>query len=580
MTYDELNEYIKHYIEKDKTQSAIMLTGAWGTGKSYYIRNVLEPYLKANSKHRCAIVSLYGLKNTSEISKHIYFELRTIGSSRKSEAFSTTKAAATIIAKTVLNGMTNMIGFDIGKVDDEDLEKVYSSIDLSNTLVVFEDLERSNIDIIDILGYVNSLTEQDGAKVLLVANENEILKFHLICQPEDNGQITRVLEEEAVNYLRAKEKTISDTVEFEGDTKSAVENIILSFKNPTLTKFLFYIDVFNLCVIFDRQRNYNLRTFTFACQKTIDIFDKFDNVDNIEDRFIKTIFYGVVIFLLKCNNIDDREFLDWEGSDLISTKLGSERYPLYYFCYKYIVMHQFDKSGVKKAFDEHDNLRLFQRKKDLLNEYDVDLDIISNYKFNYEEKIMFALNNIQNRLSDSKDIPFYKYKELAYYLIKCNSVLGFDYSTCKSMMINNIIGLKTLSSDTLKLFSCSEQGYKFENEDEKRQFTDFFREIPSDLIIPQVDLYSYFDKKIDTIYKCSPKELYNLQSFLFIKYRFAEECGNPDENIILLEDFKARINANIEKYSIKMDKIQKFHIRHLIDSLTQCIDKLAQLQNE
>ena len=46
MNYDELNEYIKHYVEKDKTPSAIMLTGGWGTGKSYYIHNFLAPFLK------------------------------------------------------------------------------------------------------------------------------------------------------------------------------------------------------------------------------------------------------------------------------------------------------------------------------------------------------------------------------------------------------------------------------------------------------------------------------------------------------------------------------------------------------
>lgn len=51
MNYNELNEYIKHYVEKDQTQSAIMLTGGWGTGKSYYIPNVLEPFLKENGKH-------------------------------------------------------------------------------------------------------------------------------------------------------------------------------------------------------------------------------------------------------------------------------------------------------------------------------------------------------------------------------------------------------------------------------------------------------------------------------------------------------------------------------------------------
>ena len=45
MNQNELNEYIKHYLEKDKTQSAIMLSAPWGTGKSYYINNVLVPYL-------------------------------------------------------------------------------------------------------------------------------------------------------------------------------------------------------------------------------------------------------------------------------------------------------------------------------------------------------------------------------------------------------------------------------------------------------------------------------------------------------------------------------------------------------
>lgn len=213
MNYDELNEYIKHYVEKDKTQSAIMLTGGWGIGKSYYIRNELEPFLKENGKHRCAIVSLYGLKNTSEISKRIYFELRSIGPSSKNEAKSTAGAAATVVAKTILNGLTSKIGFDIGSISDEDFEKVYSSIDLTNVLVVFEDLERSSIDIIDVLGYVNSLVEQDGAKVLLVANENEILKYHN-SQPDKDGKTYKVPNEETVIYLKVKEKTVSDTIFF------------------------------------------------------------------------------------------------------------------------------------------------------------------------------------------------------------------------------------------------------------------------------------------------------------------------------------------------------------------------------
>ena len=46
MTTKELNDYILNYLKNDKTQSAIMLTAPWGTGKSYYIQNILKPFLE------------------------------------------------------------------------------------------------------------------------------------------------------------------------------------------------------------------------------------------------------------------------------------------------------------------------------------------------------------------------------------------------------------------------------------------------------------------------------------------------------------------------------------------------------
>ena len=50
MTVDELNCYIKHYLEEDKTKTAIMLTGEWGSGKTYYVENVLVPFLQEQKK--------------------------------------------------------------------------------------------------------------------------------------------------------------------------------------------------------------------------------------------------------------------------------------------------------------------------------------------------------------------------------------------------------------------------------------------------------------------------------------------------------------------------------------------------
>ena len=49
MTYDDLNKYIIHYLEHDRTHSAIMLSGPWGSGKSHYIKHSLIPALKKSN---------------------------------------------------------------------------------------------------------------------------------------------------------------------------------------------------------------------------------------------------------------------------------------------------------------------------------------------------------------------------------------------------------------------------------------------------------------------------------------------------------------------------------------------------
>lgn len=181
MTADELNGYIMHYLEEDKTHTAIMLTGEWGSGKTYYVENVLVPFLQREKKNRipflkkgkenrCVVISLYGLEDLSDISKSIYMELRMKALDKDSEAVSTGK----FIAKTVAKGIAGKLGLDVNMSED-DLKRIHSSIDLSDKLLVFEDLERSDIEISKLLGYVNNLVERDGVKVLLVANENEIL---------------------------------------------------------------------------------------------------------------------------------------------------------------------------------------------------------------------------------------------------------------------------------------------------------------------------------------------------------------------------------------------------------------------
>ncbi|MDE5553308.1 MAG: hypothetical protein K2I67_02060, partial [Malacoplasma sp.] len=75
MDTEELNNYFKHYLLEDKTNSAIMLSAPWGTGKSHYIKTELIPFLQKN-KLGYAMISLYGINDLAGISKSLYLELR------------------------------------------------------------------------------------------------------------------------------------------------------------------------------------------------------------------------------------------------------------------------------------------------------------------------------------------------------------------------------------------------------------------------------------------------------------------------------------------------------------------------
>lgn len=302
MTINELNEYILNYYKNDKTHSAIMLTAPWGMGKSYYIKNNLIPSIDTNNERKCIVISLYGLKDTAEISKSIYFELRA----KKLKNISEKANVGIILGKTVLKGIAGFFGIDLTK-NGKDLQKLYESIDLSDKLIIFEDIERSGIDIIELMGYVNNLCEQDGVKVLLVANEKEILKYETkeIEDDESNGKKIKTgkfLTSKSNEYLKIKEKTLSDTIIFPPYVYDALINIMRGFHNDYFNSFLkekaengrvFVVDVIEREIMGDKNiMSYNLRSFIIACQKTIEIYNHLTKGKKHNLEYLKYILFA------------------------------------------------------------------------------------------------------------------------------------------------------------------------------------------------------------------------------------------------------------------------------------------------
>lgn len=456
MTQKELNEYILHYITEDKTRSAIMLTAPWGTGKSYYIQNELIPFLRGNGNHKCIVVSLYGLNELAEISRNIYLEMRTkkvanllndkILKKLPKKLASGSKEignASCGYGKTVLKGLAGKIGIDI-KISDKDLAKIYSSIDLSDKLIVFEDLERSKIDINEVLGYVNNLVEQDGVKVLLVANEDEIMKYEPLVIDDANNKGTAKLYDEITNhknrdftesteeYLKTKEKAVSDTISFEEDYYVAVKNIINSFESGYLSRFAEDNEITDIVELLYLHRITNLRTFIFACQKVVDVLRIIKPKATEDSDFIKTIFYSIIIF---SNRLKNGFKVHWKGNEIFSVELSWDKYPLFRFCYDYIIYQTFDKNKVEESKKALAELRLYDQEK---SSTDNDIKIISSWWVRTEKEVINAVNSVTKRLLNENDISFYAYDNLAFNLVKIKELLGCNIDESKKLLVKNI----------------------------------------------------------------------------------------------------------------------------------------------
>lgn len=602
MTTSELNNYILHYLKKDKTQTAIMLTGEWGSGKTYYIEKDLVPFLKDN-KVTSVVVSLYGLDDISMISKSIYMELRmsTLGG-KHSETVTTGK----VIAKNVLKNITGLAGINLG-LDDKDLTELYESVNLKDKLLILEDVERSNISVTSLLGYVNGLVERDGVKVLLVANENEILRkterkmefdFSKKSDNKKSDNTEKKVPEEVKLYLRIKEKTISDTIQFNGDFEQAVEQIIKGFDNYKLN-MIFQRNQELYKMVSNTVRNIcgkNLRTFIFAIQKTVDIIDKMDSND-YEDDFFECLMFGNICL---SSNIKADEFPKWDGNDYLSTKLGSNDMPLMRFAYDYIRWQNFDKSSVHKVYEAYKEFRFFERHAEYK---DPDLRILSNYSEETEEHVLLALKNVEKKLNAPDEIGIHAYCKLAYYMIYVGSVVGFDYKKSCELMIKNAKGIGSKTNTDADIFFS--HTYCIEDEKIKRVYEEFLKQLAESISFEnKQQMFSYDPEDIEELYnnvcrntndyitghrflskynmdnigemllKSTSEQLHDFRGILFAVYRNAGK-GEFDEKDI--EAMKQLLAIVEEKYDGEnmWDKIQLMQINWLKSNLKDFIEQIS-----
>lgn len=591
-------KYIEHYMHKDISKGAVMLTGSWGIGKSHFIQNELIPEIQKDEDKKCVCVSLYGLKTISEISKSIYFELRTKKFKKDSEAVT----AGIMAAKTVFRGVTSFFGVDL-KASDDEMKELYESIDLKNKLIILEDIERCQIGILDLLGYVNSLVEQDGIKVLLVSNENEFLKYENV-EAEEINSTTKKKEkimlrrptEETTQYLRVKEKTVNDTILYEGDFVKAIKAIIKNYKNRYLNKFLMKPAVENIYSIMRLCSCFNLRSFIYACQKTVDIYDEIPKKYLKNEDFLQAIFYGNIFFILR---IKSGKQLMWGKETLFSIDLGSNVTPLFKFCYDYIAKQIMDFSKLDETYNAFIEKNTYDKHK---SNGDKDIEIICNYHIHSESEVKSAVKNITERLSNPDDISFYMYGTIAVYLILIKHYLQVDIENAKERLVSNLIGrgnklqleyiFRTVMGDDNSEDIINE--YQTLRKEMSNALRQGMLDIPNfDYLPEQIELFGDYvrkneghfhineafardldiDKMADMFSMCSLKQKDDIRGIFWKVYRTSNIGQFLGADLDNIQKLKSLIQEKSEKCT--GDKVEKLQYKYFINNLSSIEDKLS-----
>lgn len=598
MQKNKICEYMKYYVENDKTGLAVLLTAPWGTGKSYFIKNNLIKYIEEKTNYKCILISLYGITSFEDLKETIIVNLFIHSDSIKFQKLA--KSSISICAKAISSYLLSKTGVNI----DNLMESLSEYISFSNRLIIFDDLERTQIDLLDVMGILNQLVENEESKILIVANEEAIIKYEYLKDEDDkdllfnclgkNDKSTEVKKEFSdigEKYLLIKEKTIGDTLKFECDYYNAISNIILNTENEILiNRYKSEEKINKIYNLLHDKNGYNLRTFIYACQKISDILDVFEIIDL---KYVDAIFESVILFSKK---IKYGKYPNWEGSEYLSVELGSQKYPLFRFCYDFIIDYNLNKDSVEstfKAYDEYYHYNYQYHK-------DKNLEIIFNCYTQDEKTIKDALDKLKISL-EQNDIPITCYGKLCYFLVFLGDLLKYDYSCHKCSMIKNVYQI----GDKIDLHSAflytnvsydamlQEKLIRFEEEllNSSKDYNEFdylVNYTPDELNIfcnkifesSNIDKYiingcfiSNFDleKLVQVLFNSNSQQIDVFRGELFRFYRnmYPDKYDKKDWDFI--KNLSNLVTLKLKDDDLIIDRIAKLQLEYLRDNLKEFI---------
>ena len=178
---EDIVQAVQSYIRNENEKYAMLINGAWGSGKTFLYENYLcdaisDIEVGKNERKVNVYISLYGISTIEALSKQLLTNYLIYVKANGNEIV---KKGAKPVAG-ILGVVSKAFSFSMGSfaADFGDaLKDISDLLEAKNMVVCFDDLERCTIPINDFFGYVNNLIEHCNCKVLILADENNIGKI-------------------------------------------------------------------------------------------------------------------------------------------------------------------------------------------------------------------------------------------------------------------------------------------------------------------------------------------------------------------------------------------------------------------
>lgn len=275
---EDIIRFLNRYKDDTDPQYAVLLDGKWGCGKTFFIKSWLDTFQTENEDELTPMyVSLFGVQTVKQINDTINGLLFPF---MNSKVYKIGKTFTKMVASAALRFN---VDYDGDKTSDGTVDfKLDPLMDLLNDkkeelkgrrILIFDDLERANIGVKELYGYINRFVEHNRFKVIVVCNSTEITDKEI--------------------FNRFREKIIGRTFEIHSDIDAAIN----SFANEIPTSYFVQQHISEVKEAFKLTGYSNLRVLRQCIRDFNQIFQGI-HIDNGNPYQNKKLFHFLIRFVV------------------------------------------------------------------------------------------------------------------------------------------------------------------------------------------------------------------------------------------------------------------------------------------